>query len=133
MMNIVPLRKDKIPDITAQMVATYREVDSLNHLGHCPLPNYEVIISCLEDLKEILFPGYRRREFLHWENVTYCVGSVIDRLHDRLRAPDCPGFCVSAAGDDATCTPEQRVFYERLGDERRLPSWSSFPSYTPDP
>ncbi len=37
MMNIVPLRKDKIPDITAQLVATYREVDSLNHLGHCPL------------------------------------------------------------------------------------------------
>ena len=52
--------------------------------GHCPLPNYDVVISCCEDLKEILYPGYRRREGLHIGNVMYHVGDLIDRLHDRL-------------------------------------------------
>lgn len=119
MMPFVVLRKDKIPEITDRLVATYREVESLNHLGHCPLPNYEVIISCIEDLKEVLFPGYRRREFLHWENIGYYVGSLIDRLHDRLRAQIARALC-HAAGDDISCTSEQRNYYERLGDEKAI-------------
>ncbi|MEX2027675.1 MAG: serine acetyltransferase, partial [Pirellulaceae bacterium] len=48
------------------------------------LPNYEEIIGCVEDLKEVLYPGYRRREGLHIGNVTYHVGDLIDGLHDKL-------------------------------------------------
>ena len=55
-----------------------------SHLGHCPLPNYDTIIAATEDLKEILYPGYRRRDGLHLGNVTYHVGDLIDRLHDTL-------------------------------------------------
>jgi serine O-acetyltransferase len=42
------------------------------------------VIAALADLKEILYPGYRRREGLHHGNITYYVGSLIDSLHDRL-------------------------------------------------
>jgi len=35
-------------------------------------------------LKDILYPGFRRREGLHIGNVTYHVGNLIDSLHDRL-------------------------------------------------
>ena len=59
---------------------------AFSHLGHCPLPNYETIIAATEDLKEILYPGYRRRDGLHLGNVTYHVGDLIDRLHDTLTA-----------------------------------------------
>lgn len=54
-------RKEQLPELTKRIVETYREVGSINHLGHCPLPNYDVVVSILEDLKEILFPGFRRR------------------------------------------------------------------------
>ena len=53
-------------------------------LGHSPLPNHEVIVSVIEDLKEVLYPGYRRRERLHLGNITYHVGDLIDGLHDKL-------------------------------------------------
>lgn len=76
--------KEQLPELTQQIVATYGEVGTINHLGHCPLPNYETVVEVIEDLKEILYPGYRRREGLHMGNVTYHVGDLIDGLHDKL-------------------------------------------------
>lgn len=76
--------KEQLPALTDRIVETYRQLGTINHLGHCPLPRYEVVISALDDLKEIIFPGYRRRERLHMGNVTYHVGDLIDGLHDKL-------------------------------------------------
>jgi serine O-acetyltransferase len=76
--------KDQLPKLTERIVRTYDEVGKMHHLGHCPLPNYDEIIAATNDLKEIIYPGYRRRERLHRGNVTYHVGDLIDRLHDRL-------------------------------------------------
>jgi serine O-acetyltransferase len=76
--------KEQLPKLTERIVATYQEVAKINHLGHCPLPRYDEIIGAVEDLKEIVYPGYRRRERLHLGNVTYHVGDLIDRLHDVL-------------------------------------------------
>ncbi len=77
-------RKEQLPELTKRIVETYTELPSISHLGHCPLPNYKVITSAIEDVKEILYPGYRRREGLHIGNVTYHVGDLIDGLHDKL-------------------------------------------------
>ena len=76
--------KEQLPALTNEIVATYSNVGTINHLGHCPLPKYEEIILAAEDLKEVIYPGYRRREGLHIGNVTYHVGDLIDGLHDRL-------------------------------------------------
>jgi serine O-acetyltransferase len=76
--------KEQLPALTDRIVETYTEVGKINHLGHCPLPNYDIIITVLEDLKEVIYPGYRRREGLHIGNVTYHVGDLIDGLHDKL-------------------------------------------------
>lgn len=77
-------RKEQLPELTRRIVETYGELPTISHLGHCPLPNYKVIVSAIEDIKEILYPGYRRREGLHIGNVTYHVGDLIDGLHDKL-------------------------------------------------
>jgi serine O-acetyltransferase len=76
--------KDQLPELTAQIVASYTPDDGMNHLGHCPLPSYEEIIEAMLDLKDILYPGYRRRVGLHSGNIVYHVGGLIDSLHDRL-------------------------------------------------
>jgi serine O-acetyltransferase len=76
--------KEQLPELTRRIVETYQQAGSINHLGHCPLPNYDVIIACCEDLKEILYPGFRRREGLHMGNVLYHVGDLVDSLHDKL-------------------------------------------------
>lgn len=76
--------KEQLPELTDRIVDTYSEVAAINHLGHCPLPQYDVVTSALEDLKDILFPGYRRRVGLHMGNVMYHTGDLVDGLHDKL-------------------------------------------------
>ena len=77
-------RKQILPQITDQIVNSYHEIGTINHLGHCPLPNYKEIVCLLEDMTEILYPGYRRRQNLHFGNVVYHVGDLLDSLHDNL-------------------------------------------------
>ncbi|RMF43744.1 MAG: serine acetyltransferase [Planctomycetota bacterium] len=76
--------KEQLPALTSKIVASYTPEDRINHLGHCPLPKYDVVVSILDDLKDIIYPGFRRREGLHIGNVMYHVGNLIDGLHDKL-------------------------------------------------
>lgn len=76
--------KEKLPELTKRIVATYTPDDAINHLGHCALPSYEVIVEILLDLKDIFYPGYRRKVGLHAGNIEYHVGSMVDSLHDKL-------------------------------------------------
>ena len=76
--------KEQLPELTKRIVATYDETDTINHLGHCPLPKFDAVVQIIEDLKEIIYPGFRRRERLHQGNVIYHVGDLIDSLHDKL-------------------------------------------------
>ncbi|HKI33591.1 MAG TPA: serine acetyltransferase [Gemmataceae bacterium] len=76
--------KEALPEVTEALVATYTECSRTSHLGHKPLPSREVIVGVLDDLMDILYPGYWRRQNLHIGNVEYHVGDVVDRLHDKL-------------------------------------------------
>ena len=76
--------KEQLPDLTERIVDTYHNISSMNYLGHFPLPSKEAIVVAIGDLREILYPGFERREGLHLGNVTYHVGDLIDGLHDRL-------------------------------------------------
>ena len=57
--------KEQLPRLTDRIVETYTSVGTIIHLGHCPLPKYEEVIEATLALKEIIYPGYRRREGLH--------------------------------------------------------------------
>jgi serine O-acetyltransferase len=109
--------KDQLPKITNEIVRTYDEVGKINHLGHCPLPNYEEIISATNELKEILYPGYRRREGLHRGNVAYYVGDLLDLLHDRLTRQIGRALRHEAGATD-DCDSDQD--YEALGQAKTL-------------
>jgi len=111
--------KESLPELTERIVKTYSNVDSINHLGHCSLPNYDTIIAAVEDLKEILYPGYRRRAGLHLGNVTYHTGDLIDRLHDRLTIQIARAVC-HEAGKDTHCDPQQRQDFESLGQAKAV-------------
>ncbi len=76
--------KEQLPKLTEEIVATYTPEDSINHLGHCALPSYTGVVEILLNLKDILYPGYRRKVGLHVGNIRYHVGGLIDTLHDQL-------------------------------------------------
>jgi serine O-acetyltransferase len=109
--------KEQLPELTQRIVQTYDEVCTINHLGHCPLPNYDLIIAACEDLKEIIYPGFRRREGLHAGNVMYHVGDLIDGLHDKLTVQIGRALRHDAGASDM-CT-EDRDF-EALGQAKAI-------------
>ncbi len=109
--------KDQLPKLTERIVRTYDEVGKIHHLGHCPLPNYDEIIAATDELKEILYPGYRRRERLHRGNVTYHVGDLIDRLHDRFTTQIGRALRHEAGATD-DCETDQD--YEALGQAKTM-------------
>ena len=111
--------KENLPELTDRIVETYFELGTINHLGHCPLPRYETVISVTEDLKDILYPGYRRRDRLHSGNVKYHVGDVVDRLHDKLMLQIARSLC-HGAGKDTSCSPQQRADFEALGQAKAI-------------
>jgi serine O-acetyltransferase len=77
-------RKQNLADVLARLVETYHRLGKINHLGQCPLPNAAAVFECVDDLKEVMFPGYRRRQNLHFGNIGYHIGDLIDTLHDKL-------------------------------------------------
>jgi serine O-acetyltransferase len=106
--------KEQLPDLTQRIVQTYSEVGSISHLGFCSLPNYDTIIATTEALKEILYPGYRRRDGLHLGNVMYHVGDLIDSLHDKLTGQIARALC-HESGRSVKCNPQQREDFEAMG------------------
>jgi serine O-acetyltransferase len=134
--------KEQLPELTNRIVETYFEVGTINHLGHSPLPNYEVVVGIVEDLKEILYPGYRRREGLHFGNVTYHVGDLIDGLHDKLTTQIARALrheaCVLSACDgetdfEALGQAKAMQFLEQLPELRRVLALDVQAAYDGDP
>ncbi len=109
--------KDQLPNLTKRLVETYDQLGSINHLGHCPLPNYDEVVAVIHDLEEILFPGFRRREGLHRGNVEYYVGDLVDQLHDRLTR-QIGRALRHEAGATSDCTEDED--YEALGQAKTL-------------
>ncbi len=109
--------KDQLPDITERIVTTYDELGTINHLDHCPLPSLQEVVAAIDDLTEIIYPGYRRREGLHRGNISYYVGDLIDRLHDRLTSQIGRALRHEAG---ATSDCDGNADYEALGQAKTL-------------
>ncbi|NOX56849.1 MAG: serine acetyltransferase [Planctomycetes bacterium] len=113
-------RKEQLPNLTDRIVASYVDIGTINHLGHCPLPSPDEVINIAEDLKEIIYPGYQRRQNLHMANVMYHVGDLIDSLHDRLTEQIARALRHEASLKQGKECVGQAIDFEALAQERAI-------------
>ncbi|TWT31185.1 Serine acetyltransferase [Posidoniimonas corsicana] len=132
--------KERLPRLTDRLVETYSQHAIINHLDHCPLPKYEAVIDSIQDLKEILFPGYRRREGLHHGNIEYYVGDLVDRLHDALTKQvgrallhEAGGHCEDGTDFEALGQAKVLEFLDRLPQVRAQLATDVQAAYDGDP
>jgi serine O-acetyltransferase len=117
---------DPLSRITRAIVETYEECGAIHHLGHSPLPSYREIVDILADLREILYPGYGRRQNLHMANVAYHVGDLIDSLYGRLTQQVARAFrydCRAPESEEDLEAKAQAIvmrFLEVIRDLRRM-------------
>src|SRR5262249_50720438 len=111
------------------ILETYQSIGTINHLGHCPLPNLATVIEIAEDLKDVIFPGYRRRQNLHHGNVGYHVGDLVDSLHDALTQQFARALRHEHdLRNSARCGAGSEVDFEALGQAKALQFLATVPS-----
>ncbi len=119
--------KERLPEVTDRIVETYQEIATINHLGHCPLPSVEIVIEIVQDLKEILYPGYGRRQNLHLGNVTYHVGHLVDSLHERLTQQIARAFRHDFRRKSELQSSDLQPDFDELGQEKSFDFLSTIP------
>lgn len=70
--------------LAGHLVESYRELEILKRLDQHPLPNSQAVVEIVQDLKEIIAPGYQQRKNLRGPNLPKQLGELIDSLHARL-------------------------------------------------
>ncbi|GHT41451.1 serine acetyltransferase [Planctomycetales bacterium] len=125
---MIPLFENKshLPAISDNIVASYAEDTATHHLDHCPLPRHDAVVDVINDLKEIIYPGYQKRERLHSSNVIYYVGSIVDRLHDHLVILFERAICHSS-GNSNVCSPERQPEIERTAQQKTMAFLNQIP------
>ncbi len=139
-------RKEQLTDLTDRIVESYQDIGTIHHLGHCPLPSTDALIEITQNLKEVIFPGYRRRQNLHMGNVVYHIGDLIDGLHDKFTQQIARALrhehdlqrgidCADVAEHDFEKLGQEKTiaFLERLPDIRSILAEDAQAAYDGDP
>ena len=120
--------KEGLPELTSRIIETYHSIGAINHLGHCPLPHLATVVEILDDLKEIIFPGYRRRQNLHLGNVAYHIGDLIDSLHDVLTEQFARALRHEYdLNNECACGDGSEIDFEALGQAKTLAFLETIP------
>ena len=138
---------DALGKLTADILASYDAEPRTRRIGETFLPSRENIYDILEEIRELVFPGYFGHKLLTNENVGYHVGNLLVRLGADLteqimhcictghRCPDCAtsspchDMRVCAAGAERMTTE----FLQRIPEIRRLLALDAQAAYDGDP
>jgi serine O-acetyltransferase len=120
-------RRDQVRDVTRALMQTFGALQpKLEHLAITPLPDKTSVIRILEDLLEVIYPGYFGRKFVESSNIEYYVGDLLDSIYGRLTEeiyrsvrPECGS--VTDACDHCLGVAEEQslLFIRKLVDLRR--------------
>ncbi len=72
----------KLGDLVEQVVASYNADSRTQHIDRIYLPSRAEIIQLVQDLLELVYPGFIGRQHLTQHNVAYHVGDLLPRIAD---------------------------------------------------
>ncbi len=118
-------KAENLPEITWRLVESCSTFKLIQHLGPCPMPSRDVVVDILNDLLEVLYPGFGRRNNLHIGSINYFMGEILDRVYDKLATQItlalCHGMsCGSSEDCDGKCNVSLRSEVEQKGREKAL-------------
>ncbi len=138
---------DALGKLTADMLASYEAEPRTRRIGETFLPSRENIYDILDEIRELVFPGYFGHKLLTNENVGYHVGNLLVRLGADLteqimhcictghRCPDCAAS--APCNDMRVCAADaERMtteFLQRIPGIRRLLALDAQAAYDGDP
>src|SRR5262249_8496239 len=134
-------KRDQVRDVTRGLIQTFGALHpKLEHFATTPLPDKASVIKILDDLLEVIYPGYFGRKYVESSNIEYYVGDLLDSIYARLTQevyrsvrPTCA--ITSEACDHCLGVAEQEslLFLRKLTDLRSRLSQDVQAAFDGDP
>jgi len=70
--------------ITDAICSTYEDEQGINHLDDSTMPQRDEVLAILEQILEILFPGYTGRHMIDRPGLEFTVGTMVNEIVNRL-------------------------------------------------
>jgi serine O-acetyltransferase len=136
---------DKLPDIVNKLVANIHELPEIRRLGNVLLPSRDQIVGMLDNLRQLVFPGYFGLQGITTENLPYRIGELVLELtgtmYEQIRC--CLRYRENKTPDektDETCIECDReaaritaLFFDRLPMVREMLASDVHAAYEGDP
>src|SRR6266498_3849070 len=119
-------KRDQIRDITRDLIQTFGALQpKLEHFATTPLPDKASVIRILDDLLEVIYPGYFGRKYVESSNIEYYVGDLLDSIYARLTQeiyrsvrPECDNTADACDHCHSLAEDQSLVFLTKLVDLR---------------
>jgi len=82
-------------ELTKEIVATYQDQKGINHIEGVDIPQRSAVLSALDSLLEVMFPGYTGNHNFHPACVEFVIGYHLDHVY-RLLTEQVKKACVYA-------------------------------------
>jgi serine O-acetyltransferase len=75
-----------LPKVIDDIVESCKAVPTIAHYDTAMIPSKESVIEILEDLKDLLFPGYFRHQGFDSYSLSYHLGNLVNGIFEKLAA-----------------------------------------------
>ena len=83
--NLPPIAdKDFLDTLVDKISATYEDGQGINHIEGYNLPNKKEILHILDELLEVIFPGFSDRKSYNLSTVRYNIGEQLANVYSQL-------------------------------------------------
>jgi len=134
-------KRDQVRGITREVLRTFGNLQpKLEHLAATPLPVKTTVIQILDDLLEVIYPGYFGRKYVETANIEYHIGDLMDSIYARLTQeiyrsvrPECQNKGDTCDHCDGIAEEEALVFLRQMPELRKRLSEDVQAAYDGDP
>jgi serine O-acetyltransferase len=74
--------RSQLPAVIEEIIGSITGERSISHFNSALIPSKESVIEILEELKDLLFPGYYRKQEIHTYSLSYQIGSGVNRVFE---------------------------------------------------
>jgi len=123
--------------ITHEILTSYATFDSTQRIGESFLPSRQKIVDILDQIRQLLFPGFFGLKGLSQENIKFHVGNLIARLAEALGEQIFHCLCYAEQADSTPCRKRAnrlaRQFLAGVPQLRELLTLDAQAAYDGDP
>jgi serine O-acetyltransferase len=83
-MELTDEHRGQLPGIIDAIVESCKRESIISHFDTAMIPSRESVIEVLEDVKDLLFPGYFGKQEIDEYSLTYHVGNEVNQMFEKL-------------------------------------------------